>query len=136
VAKSPQGSEINPLLRRLGERVRDHRTSDAMTLRELSERASVSQRFLVSLEAGKANVSVLRLDAIARALGTSAAALLREPLGATPEHAPLQGRIVALLGLRGAGKSTIGQRAAQRLGLPFVELDATTAGSKLPRSKS
>jgi len=45
---------------------------------------------------------------------------------ATP---PVSGRPhVALLGLRGAGKSTIGPLVAQHLGVPFVELDALNHG--------
>jgi len=34
---------------------------------------------------------------------------------------------VALLGLRGAGKSTVGRALAERLGRPFVDLDAELA---------
>ena len=59
-----------PILARLAERVRERRTSRAMTLRELAERAGVSQRFLVSLEAGKANISVARLDDLMQLIGS------------------------------------------------------------------
>ena len=58
-----------------------------------------------------------RLAALARALGTTPAALLSVP-GAEPAHP-----VIALLGLRGAGKTTIGRRLARRLRIPFVELD-------------
>jgi XRE family aerobic/anaerobic benzoate catabolism transcriptional regulator len=115
-----------PILARLGERVRRRRKDLALTLRELGELCGVSERFLVLLEGGRANVSVVRLEDVARALGTSAAALLAA--GGEGEEAPAgRGRIVALLGLRGAGKSTVGARAAGRLDLPFVELDALVA---------
>jgi XRE family transcriptional regulator, aerobic/anaerobic benzoate catabolism transcriptional regulator len=111
-----------PVLVRLGAQVRARRRQLALTLRELALAAGVSERFLVSVENGRGNVSVVRLDHIARALGTSAAALLEDddPVAVAPSSGP----VVALLGLRGAGKSTVGARAAARLGVPFVELDA------------
>lgn len=101
------------LLRDLGRAVRNARTDRGLTLRELSEQADVSIRFLADLEAGRGNVSVGRLHDIAVALGTSAAELLTRG----------SRRIIALLGLRGAGKSTIGRRLARKLGVPFIELD-------------
>ncbi|WP_437298144.1 shikimate kinase [Sorangium sp. So ce426] len=126
-----------PILARLGGRLRQRRTELALTLRELAELAGVSERFLVLLESGRANVSVVRLEDIGRAMGTSAAALLSA--GELGEEASPRGRsageagegagepLVALLGLRGAGKTTIGGRAAARLGVPFLELDALVA---------
>jgi XRE family aerobic/anaerobic benzoate catabolism transcriptional regulator len=105
------------LLDELGRRVREARTARGWTLRELSERSGVSLRFLVQLESGTGNISVRRLAQLAAALGTTAAALLGD--GAGPPHPPL----IALLGLRGAGKTTIGRRLARRLRVRFVELD-------------
>jgi XRE family transcriptional regulator, aerobic/anaerobic benzoate catabolism transcriptional regulator len=123
-------SEAHPILERLAGRVRSRRQDLALTLRELGARAGVSERFLVLLEGGSANVSVTRLEDIARALGTTAADLLAdrpfEP--AAPPSGPVaRGLLVALLGLRGAGKTTVGAAAAQRLGVPFVELDERVA---------
>jgi XRE family aerobic/anaerobic benzoate catabolism transcriptional regulator len=103
------------VLRIVGGRVRTARAGRAWTLRELAERSGVSVRFLVQLEAGRANISLRRLAAIARAFGIAPAALLLDL-----DEKPL---VVALLGLRGAGKTTIGKRLARKLHVPFVELD-------------
>jgi len=103
------------VVRIVGGRVRTARAGRAWTLRELAERSGVSTRFLVQLEAGRANISVRRLAEIARAFGIPPAALLLDL-----DEKPL---IVALLGLRGAGKTTIGKRLARKLHVPFVELD-------------
>ena len=105
------------LLSTLGRRIRDLRAARRFTLKELAERAELSARFLVQLESGTANVSVRKLAALARALGTTPAELLSGPGGEA--EVP----VIALLGLRGAGKSTIGRRLARRLRVPFVELD-------------
>ncbi len=104
------------LLARLGERTKRLRADQQLTLRELSERSGVSLRFLLQIESGRANVSVKRLADVAKALGTSPAALLAED-----EPSRL---LIVLLGLRGAGKTTVGKRLARRLRLPFVELDS------------
>jgi XRE family aerobic/anaerobic benzoate catabolism transcriptional regulator len=110
--------EPDPLLATLGRRTRQRRREQGLTLRELASRSGLSQRFLVQVESGLGNPSVRSLAGLARALGTSAAVLLEpEPEALPPPPA------VALLGLRGAGKTSVGSRLAERLGIPFVELD-------------
>jgi XRE family aerobic/anaerobic benzoate catabolism transcriptional regulator len=109
------------ILMPLGRRVRALRTARALTIRELAEQAELSQRFVASVEAGKANISVVRLEHLGRALGTTAAGLLSEHLAVTPTLS--MSRWVSLLGLRGAGKTAVGKRVALRLGVPFIELD-------------
>jgi XRE family aerobic/anaerobic benzoate catabolism transcriptional regulator len=99
-------------------------------MKQLGEVARVSERFLTQLEAGDGNISVARLEDVAEALGTTAAELLaassgRDARGA--RAAPAAPPMIALLGLRGAGKSAIGARLAKRLRVPFVELDAVVA---------
>ena len=105
------------LLAALGARIRSLRAARGLTIKELAERSDLSQRFVVQLESGTANVSVRKLAALARALGTTPSEMLAEPAGEADMP------VIALLGLRGAGKSTIGKRLARRLRVPFVELD-------------
>jgi XRE family aerobic/anaerobic benzoate catabolism transcriptional regulator len=104
------------LLAEIGGRVRNRRTSMGWTLREVAERSGVSSRFLSDLEAGKGNISVVRLADVARALDV--------PLVSLMPSEEKQESIAALVGLRGAGKSTIGKALAKHLGVPFLELDA------------
>ncbi len=120
-------SQRDSLLEGLGAAVRQRRLSVGASLRELAAVGHVSQRFLVQLEGGAANISVAKLEQVARALGTSASQLLAdaERSAAGSRTAPSERTgVIALLGLRGAGKSTIGARAAERLGVAFFELDA------------
>ena len=111
--------ERGQLLSSIGAAVRKLRDGRGLTRRELAKKSGVSERFLADLESGQGNISVLRLHDVARALGSSAAELL---VSAQPDRSDR--RLVALVGLRGAGKSTIGKALASRLRVPFVELDS------------
>jgi len=102
-------------LARLGERVRAWRTEHGMSRKSLALASGVSERYLAQLEAGQGNISVLLLRKVARAMAVAVERLVREE--DTVE------KPIALTGLRGAGKSTLGAKLAASLSLPFVELD-------------
>ncbi|MBK7858746.1 MAG: helix-turn-helix domain-containing protein [Archangiaceae bacterium] len=109
---------MSELLSQVGRRVRERRKEKAMTLKELARAAGLSERFVSELEAGRANISVMNLAEVAQAL--------QLPLGAffvAADRGAQEGGVIALLGLRGAGKSTVGKALAVRLAVPFFELD-------------
>jgi XRE family transcriptional regulator, aerobic/anaerobic benzoate catabolism transcriptional regulator len=110
-------------LAELGELVRALRREKGLSLAALADRASLSERFLSDVEFGKGNISITRLRDLAQALGLSAGELLLRAEQSRRE-AP---STIALLGLRGAGKSTVGALIAEALAVPFVELDALVA---------
>lgn len=140
------------ILAALGLRVRAARAGRGMTRKLLALHSQVSERYLAQLEAGQANPSVMVLQKIADALGLPIISLFQEH-AAEPDETTLllrllrgqsQARIrelrtrlasdlgqaegarrtrIALTGLRGAGKSTLGKRLARKLGWPFIELD-------------
>ena len=117
------------LLTTVGARVRALRERQGLARRQLSEISGVSERFLAQLESGKGNISLLRFADVAEALGTTPAELLA---GASTPKAGTG--IVALLGVRGAGKSTCGRRLAEQHNVAFVEVDhriEQTAGLSL-----
>lgn len=116
-------------LAQLGERVRAWRTEHGMTRKALAAASGVSERYLAQLEAGQGNISVLLLRKVAQAMNVAMESLVRDARSPGPAK-----RRIALLGLRGAGKSTLGAKLATALGLPFVELDREVereAGAKL-----
>src|SRR5512134_2733802 len=100
----------------LGDRVRAWRNEQGVTRKALSASSGVSERYLAQLEAGQGNISVLLLRKVARAMGAAVESLVRE----APDD-ELSARRIALVGLRGAGKSSLGTKLAAGLGLPFVE---------------
>lgn len=142
----------NPLLVTLGERVRDLRARRGLTRKAVAQAAGVSERHLANLEYGTGNASILVLQQVASALQCPLAELIgdvtttspewllirellagrdenelrraRVALSALFEVAKATGRTqrVALIGLRGAGKTTLGQMLADDLEMPFVEL--------------
>ncbi|HEB95523.1 MAG TPA: helix-turn-helix domain-containing protein [Sedimenticola thiotaurini] len=144
------GLTVDDLAREVGRNVRSIRSRRGLTRKNLAHHSEVSERYLAQLEQGTANISLALLWRIAQALGVRIGALLPAqekacikypPLGElietfpleiqrqahqllsstfAKERAPCKG--VALIGLRGGGKSTLGRRLARHFGLPFVSL--------------
>jgi XRE family aerobic/anaerobic benzoate catabolism transcriptional regulator len=150
-ARSAAGSD-EAFLHALGERVRDARARRGMTRRILARDSGVSERYLAQLETGLGNASVLLLQRIAVALNLpltellqaspeqpAELALIAQFLQRLPAQklASVRSQLmrdygaahserlqrIALIGLRGAGKSTLGNRLAKELTMPFIELD-------------
>jgi len=117
--------EKSSILRDVGALVRSERARRGMTRRALAEACQTSERYLAQIESGAGNPSVLVLDSIARALDLDPVDLM--PPGRAREAPGGRGvsraRRIALIGLRGAGKSTLGAALAEKLGCPFVEID-------------
>jgi XRE family aerobic/anaerobic benzoate catabolism transcriptional regulator len=64
------------LLRIMGQRVRTARRARKMTIAQLAAVVGVDSAYLGEVERGRANISVLTLDMLGRALGVGAAAML------------------------------------------------------------
>lgn len=117
-ADSPHmaASEIR-YLTDLGKRVRDLRDRRGISRKLLARESQVSERYLAQIESGSGNVSIVLLRRVAIALGVDAVQLL-----AAGEPSDRRNRI-ALIGLRGAGKSTLGAMLAKHLAVPLVEMN-------------
>ena len=101
-------------LRELGQRIRARRLQCSLSQEKLAEQAGLSTRYLSQLESGRGNISIVRLLDVARALGTPLQELVATDKGRG---------VLALIGLRGSGKTTIGRKLAKALKRPFFELD-------------
>ena len=142
-------TRVAAFVARVGDRVRTVRKRRAISRRVLSERSGVSQRYLAQLEAGTGNVSIALLYQISAALQVQVGNLIEEDeaqagdfhrfaelfRSATRERQksaieqlqPADGcgkaSRICLIGLRGAGKSTLGAKLAAELGSEFQELN-------------
>src|SRR3989454_10813322 len=106
--------ERESVLSQIGRKVRARRTSMGWTLKQIAERSGISPRFLCDLEAGKGNISVARLAGVGEALDVSIVSLV-----STDEEGK---SVVALVGLRGGGKTTGGKGLAKHLGGRVFEM--------------
>lgn len=153
LASADGEQDDDAFLRELGRRLRMIRARRGVTRRDLARLSRVSERHIAQVELGSGNISILLLRRIARALGIGADELTAERPERSVEHTlldkflaqlpepriaearrllvqhfgapqnPSLARRIALIGLRGAGKSTLGRTLAERLGVDFVELD-------------
>lgn len=140
-------------LQQVGNRVRNARKRHGMSRKVLARESGVSERYLAQLETGSGNISILLLRQVAAATGLKLQDLVTEPEEDSPEilsilelarraspdqrediianlsgmldrsGADLKATRIALIGLRGAGKSTLGQLIAEDLKIPFIELN-------------
>src|SRR6202012_4550097 len=139
-------------LEQLGQRVRTMRARRGMSRNVLAKVSGISERYIAQLEGGKGNVSIVLLRRVSNAMAahledlipsaepTADWAVLRDLLRkATPQQiaqakdvlagggTAAQGQMsfagIALIGLRGAGKSTLGKMLAKKIGWSFVELN-------------
>ena len=152
--ESAAAAAARAYLRDLGERVRAERARRGMTRRILARDAGLSERYLAQLESGRGNISIALLRRLAAAMNLPVARLvgdmpddpvdlhllvetlrrlspqeLREARALLAAHFGIaddrqRQRRIALIGLRGAGKSTLGDRLARHLGASFIELDS------------
>lgn len=146
--KSEEDEASDPLLQRVGQAVRVARTDLGIPRRVLSEKSGVSARYLAQLESGQGNISISLLQKVSRALDLRLVDILAE-VGSEGEQqfvdlfrradtatqqavlrrlevaaeVPDRAQRICLIGLRGAGKSTLGRMIGQRLAVPFVELN-------------
>ena len=149
-------SEDARFLADLGGRVREMRERHGMSRKRLARDSSVSERYLAQIETGNGNISIMLLKRVAAALGVSVGDLLaaddhdsvqrrliRRFLDRLPAHRleevifrlmrdfgheeATRRKRIALIGLRGAGKSTLGGMLARALEMPLIELNREIA---------
>ena len=156
IMRNTSSQEPVDLLQHLGGRVRDIRALRGITRKTLALRSRVSERYLAALEQGRGNISIRLLGRVANALEIEPNQLLEvcdnqtqeqnliidlaRQLSIEDQKAALQmlyegfvasersKQRIALIGLRGAGKTTLGQQLADRLNIPFVALASVIEG--------
>jgi len=145
--RAPSSAEY---LKMLGQKVRDARARHGMTRRMLAHDSGISERYLAQLETGRGNFSIVLLRRLARAIDVPVAELVSDEPPLPVEYTLMSERLrrlkpdelseaaailterfgdrsgraerIALIGLRGAGKTTLGTALARYLGWRFVEM--------------
>ncbi|HVN88360.1 MAG TPA: helix-turn-helix transcriptional regulator [Candidatus Binataceae bacterium] len=146
----PEASSDTDFLATLGGRVRDARARHGMTRKMLARDSGISERYLAEMEAGRGNFSIMMLKKLASAIDVPLGELVDDQAPPMPEYTLIAQRLrtlppkdlneagallarrfgrcrdrgerIALIGLRGAGKSTLGSMLAKDLGYQFFEL--------------
>lgn len=146
--KRPLDDEIRATLVRVGNRVRAARKVNAISRRELSALSGVSMRYLAQLEGGEGNISIGLLQRIAHAVNLNLNQMVSEDSPSESElvarhfenaseatkiqvrhvlqlneHQEARANRLCLIGLRGAGKSSLGALVGAHFGVPFVQLN-------------
>src|ERR1700731_1269558 len=128
----------NGFLEQLGQRVPTMRARRGMSRKVLAKVSGISERYIAQLESGKGNVSIMLLRRVSNAMGAHLEDLIPPPQPA-PDWAVIRDLLrkaspsqiaqakdilsgqgasvqrgmsfagIALIGLRGAGKSTLGK---------------------------
>lgn len=147
---APDEEPLAAYISSIADRIKATRIRRGMTRKLLSSHSGVSERYLSQIESGRANLSMALLFRVARAMDVEVQELLPDCRNCSQVPAPIfriiskldttqieeAGRLlereilgrdsggsgVALIGLRGAGKSSIGKALACRFGVPFVNL--------------
>ena len=147
---SSQQLELDSFIKLVGNQVQQARKQQRMSRRVLSEKSGVSQRTIVLLESGVGNISIALLFRLSTALGRPIQSFMvadtkeqsqaleianqylnttqinqqkiKDILNTDKNHDTKQKRI-CLIGLRGAGKSTLGKKLSLKTGTDFVELN-------------
>ncbi|PCI57764.1 MAG: transcriptional regulator [Gammaproteobacteria bacterium] len=149
--KMNSDNESDLFLQQAGDLIRGMRAIRGMTRKMLAKDSKVSERYLANLEQGKGNISISLLRQVSRALNVSVAELIPSPMKQTPEQklisefvngltqrdqkialdilhykfssvSPQNKTRIALIGLRGAGKTTLGSLLQERENIPFIRL--------------
>jgi XRE family aerobic/anaerobic benzoate catabolism transcriptional regulator len=150
IEMTPQVEPESQFLEQLGQRVRTMRALRGMSRKTLAKVSGISERYIAQLESGKGNVSIVLLRRVSAAMGAHVEDLIptadttpdwlviRDLMRtATPQqiaqakealsgNGAARGNTfagIALIGLRGAGKSTLGKMLAKKIGWTFVELN-------------